>query len=186
MRDRLDRALKEWAVACNALRDGQMSLLIRKGGIREEGGVFRVDDSEFFLLRTHVHQNAGLLRDPWAGRVAPQASEPDQVVIDTAATVELVAPARDEEQLAQLADLHIWNGAYLRQRFNFNPYDPLYVMLLRVYKLAAPLIVPMTADYTGCRSWVTLAQDLPTSGALPSIGEAAFAEIKARVSKALR
>ena len=57
-----DRAFKEWAVACDALRDGRQILLIRKGGIREEGGVFTMTDREFFLMPTFEHQNSSLLQ----------------------------------------------------------------------------------------------------------------------------
>ena len=38
-----NRALKEWAVVCDALRDGRQICLLRKGGIREEAGVFLHD-----------------------------------------------------------------------------------------------------------------------------------------------
>ena len=40
-------ALKEWAVACEALGRGQQILLIRKGGISEEHREFRVEHPEF-------------------------------------------------------------------------------------------------------------------------------------------
>src|SRR5688500_9082628 len=58
-----DRAFKEWAVACEAMMRGIQTVLIRKGGIREEDGIFRVADSEFFLMPTYEHQNPALLRD---------------------------------------------------------------------------------------------------------------------------
>src|SRR5947207_851465 len=57
-----DRAFKEWAVICDALSEGRQIALLRKGGIREEEGLFRVSDPEFFLLSTYEHEDAGLLK----------------------------------------------------------------------------------------------------------------------------
>ena len=57
-----DRAFKEWAVSCQTMAEGRQILLIRKGGIREESGVFRIHDPEFWLMPTYEHQNAALLQ----------------------------------------------------------------------------------------------------------------------------
>ena len=37
----LNVAFKEWAVVCQALAAGRQSVILRKGGIAEEGGIFR-------------------------------------------------------------------------------------------------------------------------------------------------
>ena len=44
-------ALKEWAVTVRALAQGQQILLLRKGGIHEEGKDFRVIHPEFLLYQ---------------------------------------------------------------------------------------------------------------------------------------
>ena len=62
MREIHDRAFKEWAVVCEALKSGRQTVLIRKGGIREEDGIFRVDDEEFFLMPTYDHQTPKLVK----------------------------------------------------------------------------------------------------------------------------
>ena len=46
----LSIAFKEWAVICEALAATQ-SLILRKGGISEEGGTFRPEHAEFLLHR---------------------------------------------------------------------------------------------------------------------------------------
>ena len=38
----LKDAFKEWAVICRALAEGRQALILRKGGIAEAGGDFRV------------------------------------------------------------------------------------------------------------------------------------------------
>jgi hypothetical protein len=55
-------ALKEWAVAVRALRDGRQTLLVRKGGIREETREFRVQADEFLFFPTYEHQNVDQLQ----------------------------------------------------------------------------------------------------------------------------
>src|SRR5438270_4902540 len=49
-------ALKEWAVICAALAEGRQAILLRKGGIAEAGGEFRVEHTRFWLYPTYVHQ----------------------------------------------------------------------------------------------------------------------------------
>ena len=50
-------ALKEWAVVVRALATGRQVILLRKGGIEEEPGEFRVEHAEFFLYPTFEHQH---------------------------------------------------------------------------------------------------------------------------------
>src|SRR4051812_32337221 len=53
---------KEWAVICQALATGRQAVILRKGGIAEEGGVFRPEHARFWLLPTYLHQNADGLK----------------------------------------------------------------------------------------------------------------------------
>ena len=64
MKAECDRAFKEWAVSCAAMQSGEQILLIRKGGIREDGGTFTIADTEFFLMPTYEHQDAGIIAAP--------------------------------------------------------------------------------------------------------------------------
>ena len=52
----LSIAFKEWAVICRALADGRQSLILRKGGIAEVGGVFRPEHDAFLLYPTFFHE----------------------------------------------------------------------------------------------------------------------------------
>jgi hypothetical protein len=178
-----NRAFKEWAVACDALRSGRQTLLIRKGGIREEGGTFTMSDREFFLLPTYEHQKRELLQPDAQRALDSRSAPPDasEVVIDTYATVDQIWIARDEAQVNRVADETVWNSDYIRLRFDFNAYDPLHLVLLRAYRLAAPIAVPLLPEYVGCRSWVTLDRALPTTGAAPSISDEEFTLRKARL-----
>ena len=177
-----DRALKEWAAACEALRAGRQTILIRKGGIREENGVFRVRDSEFFLMPTYEHQDVDLLQDEYRGLAAPTAQPPPKSVsIDTYCVVDSVIEVKREERLPAIRGEHIWNERYVRMRLEFNPYDPLFVILLRAYRIPAPALIPMDPEYEGCRSWVTLRSGISTHGAAPALTDAEFQRRRALV-----
>lgn len=183
-----DRAFKEWAVVCNALRSCRQTVLVRKGGIREEEGAFAVNDPEFFLLPTYDHQNAVLLQPryvPDLDATLARGFDPRVITIDTYATVDTVRVCDDEAKVNVLADEFIWNAEYVRLRFDYNPYDPLYVLILRAYRLPEPVTLPMRPDYVGCKSWVTLERPLSTAGATPAIPDAEFAARRARVLETL-
>jgi hypothetical protein len=58
--DSVRHALKEWAVAVEALERGETALVIRKGGIREKA--FAVAKRRFLLLPGYEHQRPELLK----------------------------------------------------------------------------------------------------------------------------
>src|SRR5206468_4114401 len=144
-----NRAFKEWAIACDALRDGRQILLIRKGGIREEGGTFTMSDREFFLMPTFEHQDPSLLQPDMSAQFAQRRSalDPSIVTIDTYGVVDSIFVARDDAQVAAVAHETIWNERYVRQRFDFNAYDPLYLVLIRAYQLEAAVPMPLLDSY---------------------------------------
>jgi hypothetical protein len=184
-----DRAFKEWAVSCEALRTGRQILLVRKGGIREEGGRFTINDPEFFLMPTYEHQNANLLQPeflPHLQKMQAEILNYDTVTLSAYAIVDTILEARDETQVNDVARDHIWNAEYVRQRFDFNAYDPLYLVVLRVYSLPTPQTVPMRPAYIGCKSWVTLDAPISTAGALPALSDHEFADRRTALLQALK
>jgi hypothetical protein len=172
-----DRAFKEWAVVCEAMKAGRQTVLIRKGGIREEDGIFRMDDAEFFLMPTYDHQAPHLLKTDAVEeleRVERAGYNPRFVTISAYATVEVVAEVGDELLLRALDREHVWNEQYIKMRLDYNPYDPLYVILLRVYCLPEATTLPMLPEYGGCKSWVTLDRAISTIGATPAVTDEDF------------
>lgn len=179
-----NRAFKEWAVVCEAMKRGDQTVLIRKGGIREEDGIFRIEDPEFLLMPTYDHQTPRLLQPqfvPDLDRVLAEGHDPHSVRIDACAVVDGVFVLEDEDKLRALASEHIWNDEYIRMRLDFNPYDPLYVIMLRVYCLPEATVLPMRPAYGGCKSWVTLEQSLSTAGAEPAIADEEYKRRRAAV-----
>ena len=188
MRYENDKAFKEWAVSCDALATGRQTVLIRKGGIREEGGVFRIQEQEFFLLPTYEHQKSKLLQPQYVTRLQELAAggmDRANVTLSAYAVVDTIVVAKDEEQVAGLAEEHIWNETFVKMRFDFNPYDPLYLVLLRTYRLHDPIMLPVMPDYNGCKSWITLERPISTEGAMPTLGDEAFGTRKEAILSAL-
>jgi hypothetical protein len=182
--DNNNRAFKEWAFVCEALKSGRQTVLIRKGGIREEEGEFRISDSEFFLMPTYEHQTADLLQPQVVPQFQGLQAQPidfNSVTIDSYVVVDTIAICDDEQRLRLLAREHVWNEKYIQMRLDFNPYDPLYVLLLRVYRLVEPVSLPMRPEYAGCKSWVTLDRSISIDGARPAVADEEFELRKANV-----
>ena len=65
-------AFKEWAVICHALGTGRQVLILRKGGIGEDAGMFRPEHREFLFFPTGFHQSPGKVL-PEADRLLREA-----------------------------------------------------------------------------------------------------------------
>jgi hypothetical protein len=167
-------ALKEWAVVCAALAQGRQMLLLRKGGISEAGRQFAVEHREFLLFPTYLHQNAAMLKPEFAGAVHPVTGEPGTIELSAAATVTDIVHVQSRSQIDKLDERHIWTAPLIDMRFSYRPNKPLYLLLVRAWRLAAPITIENTVDYAGCVSWVPLAAEISTGGAVPAIADAQF------------
>jgi hypothetical protein len=76
--------------------------------------------------------------------------------------------------------LHVWSEDTVRQRFAYR-HPGLYVLPARVYQMPRSFDLIETPHYAGCKSWVTLEQDLPTEGATPLLTDDAFHELLRRL-----
>jgi len=183
-----DRAFKEWAVVVRAMERGETCLLIRKGGIFEEGGDFHVNDPEFHLYPNHTHQNPYQLQErAHRALVESDSEEPPagMIRISSYAAVAEVFTIPDEAALARLSDEHLWTEEYVRDRLHYKPDNPLFGIVLRVYRLPEEVGIPYHSSYSGCTSWITLQAPIATAGAVPALDDAAFTERLNRI-RALR
>jgi hypothetical protein len=169
----LDVAFKEWAMICGQLATGKQALILRKGGIAEEEGVFRPEFDRFWLYPTYFHEPAHPERPP-AGTV----------VITHWVEVAEVQYAEDLEPLLRLAGLHGWTEETVRQRYAYRS-PGLYVLTVRAFRGPRHSIVE-SAEYAGCKTWVHLAEALGTEGSQPVMDDATFeataAEIRHRLT----
>jgi hypothetical protein len=174
--DTLHIAFKEWAVICRALADGKQAIILRKGGIAEHGGTFRVEERRFWLFPTYVHQQeAGIIEAARPLLAKVQAERPPEGIVRLSHFAESPCVYRvdDLAKAWRLAGLHQWSQDTVEKRFNYRA-PGLYVLPVRVYRAPAPVELPDTQGYAGCKSWVDLGLELPTAGATAVLTEAEF------------
>ncbi|MEH2346230.1 MAG: DUF1802 family protein, partial [Nostoc sp.] len=99
-------ALKEWAVAINALESGKTIMLLRKGGIHERNGHFQVAHKQILLYPTYEHQQAFMLKAEYANNVYPVTSgwHPETVRIGSWAEITDILPVSDESIVNSLVE----------------------------------------------------------------------------------
>jgi hypothetical protein len=171
----LQVALKEWDVVCRALTSGRQMILLRKGGISESGdGSFRVEHNEFLFFPTFLHQNKQMLKPTDQAEYVPLSEEPNEVAIAAAGVVTDVIQLNSREQMNKIDDEHVWTAPLIDIRFNYCPDNPLYLLLIRAYRLHAPATITNTPAYAGCKSWVPLDAPIATGGALPVMDDVKY------------
>jgi hypothetical protein len=171
-------ALKEWAVAINALESGKTIMLLRKGGIHERNGHFQVANKQILLYPTYEHQQAFMLKAEYANRVYPVTSgwHPETVPIGSCAEITDILPVSDESIVNTLLPFHIWNEHFIRDRLKWKPRQPLYILLLRTYKLPQQEIL-YHPKYGGCKSWIDLDQPIHLQGAKPVLSDFEYTQL---------
>ncbi|AFZ23975.1 hypothetical protein Cylst_1703 [Cylindrospermum stagnale PCC 7417] len=172
-------ALKEWAVAVNALECGQTIMLLRKGGIHEHHGRFQVAYNQILLYPTYEHQQAFMLKAEYANLVYPVTSgwHPETVRIGSWAEITDILPVADESIVSDLLPFHIWNEHFISDRLKWKPRQPLYILLLRTYTLPQAPEIPYLSQYGGCKSWIDLAQEISLKAAKPVLSDSAYTQL---------
>lgn len=170
----LQIALKEWATVCRALQTGRQMLLLRKGGIYESAGEFELEHRRFLLFPTYLHQNLAMLKPEAHAGLEPRSAEPAQVTLSSAAEVTDIVPLASRAQMRELDAEHVWTDPLIDMRFNYRPENPLYLLLVRMYRLHAPVTIENTPAYAGCKSWVPLGQEIGTGDVLPVLDDARY------------
>ncbi len=179
-------ALKEWAVVCAALESGQQAILLRKGGIHEAGGEFELENREFLLFPTYLHQSARMLKDAAQSGLETRTAEPAEVRLSAAGVVTDIIPVPSRARMDALDDEHIWAAPLIDMRFSYKPENPLYLLLVRAYQLHAPLTVANTPAYAGCKSWVPLEHAVATGDALPVLDDLRYELKRNKILEILR
>jgi hypothetical protein len=171
----LDVALKEWATVADALESGRQILLLRKGGILEQSvkNRFSITHNEFLLFPTHLHQSRAQLKPEIP--FEPTNAEPQTVTMSTAGVVTDIVKVESRAQIDRLDDQHIWTSALIDMRFNYKPQNPLYLVLVRAYRLPTATTLPNTPAYAGCKSWVPLGTAVATTAAVPTLDDPSYA-----------
>lgn len=183
-------ALKERAVAVEALGTGKQILVMRKGGIAEETRHFEVQSDRFFLYPAYGHQKEELLKPDFRSDMLETLAEwsPEKKVakIKYFAVLHNDLEVMGEERVRRLDPLHIWTHDFAEKRLKWKKKQPLHVLLLRVYRLERPVEIPIRAEYLGCKSWHQLPEELSVSFGTPVLSDEEFLAQVERVQQALK
>lgn len=168
--------LKEWSVTVDAIGRGEQTVLLRKGGIREDGRHFKIEHDQFFLYPGHFHEGEALLKPE--KRDLLNGTHPDDfndmVTLSVFAEIEEVIEVASEEQVRALEPFHIWSDKFAAKRFNWKPRHPLNLIILRAHVLQQPQALMVMPEYGGCRSWVTFVEDYPVGVTSPAMPDRRF------------
>ena len=157
-------ALKEWSNVVAALGRGEQVLLIRKGGIADPS--FGVDAQRFYLYPTYFHQGESDAR-------------PSVTVTHWCEVVQWWSVS-DRDALQRLAPLVALPWETLEARYRFRPDQALYVIAVRTWELARPEQVQFREIYGGCKSWISIDEEIDVEGSRPVLGER---ELQARIDE---
>ncbi len=157
-------------------------MLLRKGGIREASGRFSVVHDRVLLYPTYEHQQPHLLKAEYASRVGPVTSgwHPDSIRIGSWADVTDTIQVSNGDRVADLMPFHIWNETFIQDRLKWKPNQPLYILLLKVYKLDSPQWIPYYSTYGGCKSWIDLVDAIALEGT-PVLSEPEYHRVTAAI-----
>jgi hypothetical protein len=148
-------ALKEWASVIDALGRGAQIVLIRKGGLADQS--FGVEAQRFYLFPTNYHDAGG--------------AEPSHVRITHWAEAVKTWQIKDAAMLPRLEALTILDAAAIETRYRFRPDQAINVIAVRAYRLANPADVVMKPEYSGCRSWVSIDEEIGIDGSVAALSE---------------
>jgi len=141
-------ALKEWASVIEALGAGRQVVLIRKGGIADPK--FGLEADRFYMFPTNFHDSGG----------QPPSAVPITHWCEALKTWEV----RDLETLLRLEPLVALDRKTLETRYRFRQDQAIHVIAVRTWALSHPTSIAMTEAYAGCRSWVSLDEEIDIDG----------------------
>jgi hypothetical protein len=172
-------AFKEWMIVVDALGRGEQCIILRKGGISEGPGGFKVEHSPFLLFPTLFHQQRESVVRSAQSRfeeIAPSLPAKDRVRIEW--FCEVAAGQRLDSLAAaeQLRGQHIWRDEVIAERFDWGREKNIHALAVRVFHLPKAVELPMLENYGGCKSWIALEQDLSLDGAMPVLSDTGFAQ----------
>lgn len=162
----------------DALARGEQIIILRKGGIAEGRGGFRIEHANFWLFPTLFHQQRESVIENARERydiISRQFPVEGIVAIQFAAEVVSWRLLDSLEAANRLRGQHIWKDSVIAERFDWGRSKNIYTMALRVRRLPHTVLLPVLQGYGGCKSWVELEKDLPIDGAAPVLTDTDFA-----------
>lgn len=183
---KLNVALKEWHLLCQALIQGQQAILLRKGGILEANNEFELEHRRFLLYPTYIHQQLTHVKPAWRDRIEQRSTEPEKITLAGWAEAIKILEVPNRAAFEKLDHLHFWDKPLIDMRFAYRPEKPLYLVIVRAHKLQSPITIDNTPDYAGCKSWVPLEHEIDVSASTPALTDAQLGKITTDIETAFR
>jgi hypothetical protein len=166
--------------------EGRQAIVLREGGIAEEGGVFRPDCDRFWLLPTYSDQSTGALRrlvNKWLPAINRDRQSADQVRLMHYVELPSAFRAGRTYQVLSPDPVHVWSETTVQQRFSYQ--EPgLYVLPVRVFGISTEIEIPNQPQYDGSKSWVDLGDVIAASGT-PVLSDRALADVLEEIDRAI-
>lgn len=168
-------ALKEWSTTSEALGKGLITCIWRKGGINDNPSVKKPDESfsvlqnQFLLFPTFTHQEFEKIKKNYINLFDPslKTNKDNQIKIKYWAQIIDEIQIEKLEHLLTISSELVNSNEYLENSWNQNPEHKGKILILRVYILENPVLIPDSHEYSGCRSWIELKIDIPKTGSKP-------------------
>jgi hypothetical protein len=172
-------AFKEWAIIVDALGHGGQIIILRKGGISEGRGGFKMEHPRFLLFPTLFHQQRDSVIPTAQKRYDEIASHfpgPEKLRLEFFAEVTFVKQLSSLAEANALRGQHVWRDEVIAQRFDWGRDKSIFALAVRVLRLPNVVELPMLSVYGGCKSWIEVEQEVATEGAKAVLSDAAFEE----------
>src|SRR5581483_8192725 len=148
-------AFKEWGVIVDALGRGDQIIILRKGGISEGRGGFKMEHPRFLLFPTLFHQQRDSVLPAAQKRydeIAPHFAGPDKLRLGFFAETMIAKQLISLDEANALRGQHVWRDEVIAQRFDWGRDKSIFALGVRVYRLPQVVELPMRPEYGGCKS----------------------------------
>lgn len=168
-------SLKEWAAVIHALSTGDQIVLLRKGGIHERA--FEIESRRFYLLPTYLHQKEKQFK-PAMRHHFDQTDRgnvnPPVLPVDTWCEVVREWSIRDLDRLLALDPYLIFTSETIRERYRFREDQAVHIVAVRAWRLPQVHHVIAKEEYAGCKSWVSIDEEINVDGSTAALQPEAF------------
>ncbi|MFB6354970.1 MAG: DUF1802 family protein [bacterium] len=183
-------AFKEWGAVIKALENGDQIGILRRG--HEDKPRFSYSRRRFWLIPTYDHQKEDYIQPLYRDYVSESEQERDEagddhIRVSSWVQAKTMLKIEKNERLNWLTDYVVYSPRALQERFQLQPNEALYFLIVRVYNLPDPRILNQQPEYGTCSSgnpddaWVELKQRIPMQADNPAIDLAEFEERKNKI-----
>ena len=162
-------AFREWAAICRALVGGSQSVILRKGGIAEDNGVFTPDHRRFWLFPGGFHQRPGDLKleaAPVLQSLEDSPFAPPGILrLQYYAEATVVRKLETESVALALDEMHLWTAETIGERFRYRR-PGWWLLMVRVYRNPHPIDLPILPEWAACKTWIDTGIELEVESIL--------------------